>query len=41
MAYQVTLTLVGGDRIRGAEIYRTSTPDIGDKMAIVYLTTHG
>jgi hypothetical protein len=35
MAYQVTLTLVVGDRIRGAEIYRTSTPDIGDKIPVI------
>jgi len=35
MAYQVTLTLVGGDRMRGADIYRTPTPDIGDKISVI------
>jgi hypothetical protein len=35
MAYQVTLTLVGGDRMRGADIYRKPTPDIGDKIPVI------
>jgi len=35
MAYQVTLTLIGGDRMRGADIYRTPTPDIGDRIRVV------
>lgn len=35
MAYQVTLTLVGGDRMRSADIYRTPTPDIGDKIPVI------
>jgi hypothetical protein len=35
MAYQVTIALVGGDRMRGAEIYRTPTPEIGDTIPVI------
>jgi hypothetical protein len=35
MGYQVTLTRVGGDRMRSADIYRAPTPDIGDRIRVV------
>jgi diacylglycerol kinase family enzyme len=35
MAFQVTLTLRNGDRIRGADIYSGPTPNVGDTIRVV------
>ena len=35
MAYQVTLTLVGGERMRSTDVYREPTPNIGDKITVI------
>jgi len=34
MSYQVTLTFVGGERVRRADIYEGPTPMIGDRIIV-------
>lgn len=34
MSYQVTLTFVGGERVRRADIYEGPTPKIGDQIVV-------
>jgi hypothetical protein len=34
MSYQVTLTYVGGERVRRADIYEEPTPIIGDRIIV-------
>ncbi len=35
MAYQVTLTLVGGERLRGVDIYPGPTPETGQTISVI------